>query len=122
MPVRWSDTPEAKLQSTEINGKIVGYLLDDIKETDILANSIEPIHPVITFPDNTIFGWTNESYAYSWKHPVWEIGEDHFIILLKLTCSDRSFKWAFKVTSNGYGRVEIEKLEAEFIGMYSRNT
>ncbi len=120
MPVRWSSSPEVRVQPTQIGGQTVAYLENDVKKADVLANAIEPIHPVITFPDGAIHGWTNESYAHSWRHPSWGIQETHFVVLLTLTCSDRTFQWAFKVLAPGYGQTTIEKLDAEFVGRYAR--
>lgn len=119
MPVRWSSSPEVNVMVRSVGGQQVAYLENDERRVDVLANSPEGIHPIIVFPDGAMYGWTNESYAHSWRHPAWKINSDHFIILLTLTCSDRTFQWAFKVLSAGYGKTTIEKLDSDFVHRFS---
>src|SRR5882724_2853293 len=116
MPARWSSSVEPRLETTEVGGKTFAYLRDSIATVDVHSNHPENIHPVVIFPEPLeVFGWTNESYAYGWKHPDWRIQEKLFVIRLRVTTADREFLACFRVDlTGGYENIKHDRLGTEF--------
>lgn len=121
MAARWSSSIEPRLEERTVGGVALAYLRDSVPAADIHSNHAESIHPIIIFPRPLeIFGWTNESYAYGWKHPDWQIRERHFVIRLRATTADREFIACFRVdVTGGYDHIMYDRLDSEFDSRYS---
>ena len=74
MNARWSETPEPIVEVKDTEKRAVARLLNVQDTIEISPGEYADLDIVFRAKsDNECYGWSNESYIYHWKHPMWRL-------------------------------------------------